>query len=157
MFKVLIGMGLMIPFFSMAADDADHVMMTPQQMKWVDAPPSLPKGAKVVVLYGDPAVEGPFSMRIKMPAKYLIPPHFHPQDENITVISGTFMMAKGDNAKDKMMKLPAGSFARMKAGTHHFARADKEAVVQLNGMGPWGITYITPSDDPRATKELTQR
>ncbi|WP_413578130.1 cupin domain-containing protein [Bdellovibrio sp. HCB290] len=157
MLKLLIALGLMVPFFSVAADEADHVMITPQQITWGDAPKSLPKGAKVSVLYGDPAVAGPFGMRLKLPANYLIPPHFHPQDENITVISGTFMMAKGDDAKGKMMKLPAGSFARMKAGTHHFARAEKETVVQLNGMGPWAITYINPADDPRAAKELTQR
>ncbi|WP_413586765.1 cupin domain-containing protein [Bdellovibrio sp. HCB274] len=157
MFKAVMVLSLLFPIYSLAADDADHVMMTPDQIKWVDAPPSLPKGAKVSVMYGDPAVAGPFSMRIQMPAKYLIPPHFHPQDENITVISGTFMMATGDDAKAKMMKLPPGSYARMKAGTHHFARAEKGAVVQLNGMGPWGITYINPADDPRKAKDLTQR
>jgi quercetin dioxygenase-like cupin family protein len=157
MLKLIIALGLMVPLYSVAADEADHVMMTPQQMKWVDAPPSLPKGAKVAVMYGDPAVAAPFGMRIKMPAKYLISPHYHPQDENVTVISGNLWMATGDDVKAKMMKLPPGSFARMKAGTHHFARADKEAVVQINGMGPWGITYINPSDDPRAAKELSQR
>ncbi|WP_413294537.1 cupin domain-containing protein [Bdellovibrio sp. HCB185ZH] len=156
MLKLFIALGLMIPVYSFAADDADHVMMTPDQMKWVEAPPSLPKGAKVAVMYGDPGVAGPFGMRIQMPAKYMIPPHFHPQDENVTVISGNFWMATGDDAKAKMMKLPPGSFARMKAGTHHFARGEA-AVVQINGMGPWGITYINPADDPRKSKDLTQR
>lgn len=157
MLKLFIALSLMIPCLSVAADEPDHVMMTPQQMKWGDAPAALPKGAKVTVLFGDPAVAGPFSMRIKMPAKYMIRPHFHPQDENVTVISGNFWMATGDDAKAKMTKLPPGSFARMKAGTHHFARAEKESIVQINGMGPWGITYINPADDPRTAKDLTQR
>ncbi|MEK2690829.1 cupin domain-containing protein [Bdellovibrio sp. GT3] len=157
MVKLFFAIGLIFPIYSVAADEADHVMMTPQEMKWVDGPPSLPKGAKVAIMYGDPSVAGPFGMRLKMPAKYMIPPHFHPQDENVTVISGTFSMATGSDVKSKLMKLPPGSFARMKAGTHHFARAEKDAVVQLNGMGPWGITYINPSDDPRAAKDLTQR
>ncbi|WP_374073564.1 cupin domain-containing protein [Bdellovibrio bacteriovorus] len=135
-----------------AVDEPDHIMLKPQEIKWQDAPAALPPGAKTAVLYGDPSTSGPFSMRIKMPAKYLIPPHFHPQDENVTVISGTLMMGIGDDAKNKAMALPAGSFARMKTGTHHFAKADKETVVQLNGMGPWGITYINPADDPRSKK-----
>lgn len=137
---------------SFAMDDADHVMMRPKEIKWADAPPSLPAGAKAAILYGDPTAAGPFSMRLKLPAKYKIGPHFHPQDENVTVISGTFMMGIGDDAKAKATALEAGSFARMKAGTHHFARADKEAIVQINGIGPWGITYINPSDDPRTAK-----
>jgi quercetin dioxygenase-like cupin family protein len=134
---------------SIAATEADHVMIKPQDMKWTDAPPSLPAGAKVTMLYGDPSKEGPFGMRIKMPAKYQIAPHYHSQDENITVISGTFFMAKGGDLKTKPMALPAGSFARMTANTHHFAKVDKETVVQLNSMGPWTITYLDAKDDPR--------
>ena len=152
MIEFILSTALMFTAFSMAADDADHVMMKNQDIKWLDAPASLPKGAKAAVLYGDPAAAGPFSMRLKVPAKYNIAPHFHPQDENVTVISGTFIMGVGDDAKGKTMSLDAGSFARMKAGTHHFARTDKEAVVQINGMGPWGITYVNPADDPRPKK-----
>jgi quercetin dioxygenase-like cupin family protein len=152
MLKLLVCTGLMFSSLSFAMDEADHVMMKPQEIKWGDAPPSLPAGAKAAVLYGDPTAAGPFGMRLKIPAKYKIAPHFHPQDENVTIISGTFMMGTGDDAKGKMMSLEPGSFARMKAGTHHFARADKEAIVQINGIGPWGITYVNPADDPRNKK-----
>jgi Cupin domain. len=137
--------------FAMAADDADHTMIMPKDIKWSDIP-SLPAGAKMSILYGDPSAAGPFGMRLKVPAKYSIGPHFHPADENVTVISGTFIMGVGDDAKGKTMALPAGAFARMKAGTHHFAKTDKEAIVQINGVGPWGITYVNPADDPRTKK-----
>ena len=151
--KVIVFMSLLVTSFALAAADKatepGHIMMKPEEMKWVDAPPSLPKGAKVAPLFGDPAAAAPFAMRLKFPANYTIPPHFHPQDENVTVISGAFAMGHGDDAKGKTTALPPGSFARMTAGTHHFARAEKETVVQINSVGPWGITYINPGDDPR--------
>ncbi|MNT26949.1 Cupin domain protein [compost metagenome] len=152
MLKLLILSGILFTNTSFAMDDADHVMMKPQEIKWTEAPSSLPAGAKAAVLYGDPAAAGPFAMRLKFPAKWVVPNHFHPQDENVTVISGTFHMTMGDDPKAKATALPAGSFARMKAGTHHMARAEKETVVQINGMGPWGITYVNPNDDPRNKK-----
>lgn len=152
MLKAFVFCGLLLSSLCSLADESDHVMVKPQEIKWTEAPASLPPGAKVSIMYGDPAVAGSFGMRIKMPAKYLIPPHFHPQDENVTVISGTLMLGMGDSSKEKATSLPAGSFASMKAGNHHFARADKEVVIQLNGMGPWGITYLNPADDPRSKK-----
>lgn len=153
MVKVLTSLVFMSFSFSFALEDLDHIMMKPQEIKWVDGPASLPPGARIAVLFGDPAATGPFSMRIKLPPKYEIAPHFHPQDENVTVISGTFTMGVGDDTKKvKPMALPAGSFARMKAGTHHFARSEKETIIQLNGIGPWGITYVNPTDDPRNKK-----
>lgn len=152
MFKAVLFLVLLNPLFSYAMDDSDHLMVKPTEVKWGDAPPSLPAGAKTVVLYGDPTKEGPFTMRIKFPANYIIPPHIHPKDEVITVVSGTLLMGMGEDAKAKPTSLPVGSFAVMKAGVKHFARSEKEAIVQLNGLGPWGITYLNPADDPRNKK-----
>jgi quercetin dioxygenase-like cupin family protein len=72
------------------AQTADHRIVTPQDMKWSAAPAVLPKGAEMVLLYGDPSKEGPFSLRLKFPANYHVPPHTHPVDEIVTVLSGTF-------------------------------------------------------------------
>lgn len=146
---LFIFLGTFVPSLSSAVEETGHVMMKPQDIKWSEGLASLPKGAKLAVLYGDPSKPGPFGIRVKFPAKYTIPPHTHPTDENITVISGTLFMGTGDDMKTKTMELATGSFAQMKTGTVHFARADKETVVQLNGMGPWGITYVNPKDDPR--------
>ena len=43
-----------------AAGAAKHVMFTPDQLKWGPAPPSLPAGAQMAVLSGDPTAKGPF-------------------------------------------------------------------------------------------------
>ena len=127
-----------------------HVMLTAPEFKWVDGPPSLPKGAKVAVLEGDPSKPGPFTMRAEVPAKYKIPPHWHPAIEHVTVISGEVFMGSGEKFDEATAKkLPAGSFAVMPIKHAHYFFTKKKAVVQLHGVGPWGITYINPADDPR--------
>lgn len=130
---------------------ADHVMMTPADYEWSDGPASLPPGARVMVIEGSPAAEGEFTLRLWFPADYQIPPHFHPGDEHVTVISGTLYMGLGEILDESAAKrLPPGGFAMMKAGTRHFAfTGEEEAVIQLHGIGPWGLTYLDPADDPR--------
>jgi len=130
-----------------------HGIHTPSQIKWQDGPPSLPPGAKLALLEGDPTKEGFFTMRIWMPDGYKIPPHTHPKIEHVTVISGTFnfgMGAKFDQAATQPM--PAGTFGYWAAGMNHFVWAQGETVVQLHGIGPWKIEYLNPADDPRKAK-----
>jgi mannose-6-phosphate isomerase-like protein (cupin superfamily) len=132
---------------------ASHVMVTPAGLSWTDGPPSLPPGAKSAVVEGDPRKEGLFTMRVKLPANYGIPAHWHPADEHVTVISGTFHMGMGDKLDaTRGTALTAGSFAVMPAKTQHYAFTRGETVIQLHGVGPWGITYVNPADDPRGKK-----
>lgn len=127
-----------------------HVMVMPADIKWVDGPPFLPPGAMMSVLQGDPEKKGPFTLRFQMPANYRIPAHWHPIDENITVISGTFHMGLGDKLDTtKAMALPPAGFVQMAKGTRHFAWASEQTTIQLHGMGPMAITYVNPDDDPR--------
>ena len=133
------------------AQTGTHVMVVPKDLKWADAPPSLPKGAKVAVLEGDPTKEGPFTMRAEVPAKYKIMPHWHPAIEHVTVISGELYMGAGETLDEKAaMKLVAGGFAVMPVKHVHYAfTKGKKATIQIHGIGPWGITYVNPADDPR--------
>ena len=127
-----------------------HVLVTPGDLTWQDGPPSLPAGAQFAPIEGDPKREGLFTMRLKLPANYRIPAHWHPADEHVTVISGTFHMGTGDVLDPtKGTALPAGSFALMPAQMRHFAWTSEETVIQLHGVGPWQINYINPADDPR--------
>jgi hypothetical protein len=130
--------------------DKDHEVFTPDDMKWVDGPPSLPKGAKMVVLEGDPTKEGAFVMRARMPDGFKIMPHTHPKDERVTVISGTLFIGTGEKFDEKAAKaMPAGSYGRMGAGMKHFGFTKGETVIQVHGTGPWTIEYLNPADDPR--------
>ncbi len=128
-----------------------HKMLSPQEIKWAPAPPSIPPGAEAAVLYGDPSKDGLFAMRLKFPKGYKIPPHTHPKPEVLTVISGTFRLGMGEAADSGKAKAFApGSFIALSPGMAHFAAADEDnTVVQLNSTGPWTLTYINQADDPR--------
>ena len=131
----------------------DLSVFTPTQVKWADGPPSLPSGARMAVLEGDPTKEGPFVMRLKMPDGYRIAPHTHPKPERITVLSGTFHVGMGDKFDAKKGKaMPAGSYGTWPAGMKHYVWVTGETVIQLHGVGPWVIEYLDPADDPRKKK-----
>lgn len=135
---------------AVATADAGHVIVSKKDMKWGAAPASLPAGAQAAVIDGDPTKAGEFTMRLKLPANYKIQPHTHPADEHVTVIEGSFSMGLGEKFDAKSGHvLKAGDYARMTAGTKHFAMTTSPAVIQLHGNGPWGITYVNPADDPR--------
>jgi len=133
---------------AIAADD--HIAVSADQLTWGPAPPAFPKGAQISVLAGDPAKEGLYVIRLKLPAGYKVPPHTHPNDENVTVISGTFNIGMGSTFDEKNGKpLKAGGFVHMPKGMQHFAWFTEESIIQLHGMGPQGIIYVNPADDPR--------
>ena len=141
-------------FTASAAQHKDDLMIYPTaEIKWMDAPPSLPKGAKIAILEGDPGKEGPFVFRVKLPDGYRIPPHTHPKPERITVLSGMFNIGMGekfDEMKGKAM--PAGTYGQWPAGMKHYVWAKGETVLQFHGIGPWTIQYVNAADDPRNQK-----
>lgn len=132
------------------AQAGHHMMSDPDKLNWAPVP-SLPKGAQLAVIEGPLNEAVPFTARLKFPANYRIPPHWHPAVERVTVLSGTFNMGTGDSFdSSKTQALNAGSIAIMPAQSRHFAWTSSETVVQLHGTGPWGVTYVNPADDPRA-------
>ncbi len=125
-------------------------LYSPDRIRWKEGPPSLPRGAMIAVLEGDPAKEGPFVFRVKLPDGYRVPPHTHPRTERVTVLSGTFNIGMGAKFDEKATKpMPAGSYGYWKAGMKHFVWTKGETVLQFHGMGPWSIQYVNPEDDPR--------
>jgi anti-sigma factor ChrR (cupin superfamily) len=128
---------------------ADGSVVTADGIKWGAAPPVLPKGAQFAVVAGDPSKDGPYVVRLKMPANYRIPAHNHPTAENVTVLSGKFHLGMGDKLDEaKGQELTAGGFAEAPPKMNHFAWTTAETVVQVHGQGPFAITYVNASDDP---------
>jgi hypothetical protein len=104
-----------------------------QDLKWVEVP-SLPPGAKLALIEGPLNEPVAFTFRLRFPANYQIPAHWHPAVERVTVISGTVNMGIGDKLdKQKTKALGPGSMAIMQPKTNHFVWTKEEAVVQLNG------------------------
>jgi quercetin dioxygenase-like cupin family protein len=139
---------------ALAAGTSDkEVFINSKDIKWGDAPPSMPKGAKIAVLQGDPGKPGPFVIRLMLPAGYKIPPHSHSQNESLTVISGTFYFGTGDKIEmGKGHALNAGGFHALSGGDHHYAVAKTQTVVQVSGTGPFDITYVNADDNPQTKK-----
>jgi len=140
---------LLVPGSTARAHEPHHTMIQPEELKWAQ-PPTLPAGAQAAVLFGSPAKEGPFVLRLKFPAGFIVPPHKHSQAEMVTVISGEFGIASADKFDPAAIKkLPPGSFVHLPPGMPHFARVEVETVLQVHGMGPFDVVYIDPKDDPR--------
>ena len=140
---------LVVPTLPATAAD-EHVVISPDNLKWAAAPPAFPKGAQIAVLSGDPSKEGLYVVRLKVPAGYKVPAHTHPNDENITVVSGIFNFGMGDKLDEKKGDaLKPGGFAHAPKGMQHYAWFTEDSIVQLHGMGPQSIIYVNPADDPR--------
>lgn len=132
------------------AAEPHHTVVSADAVTWGAAPPSLPAGAQAAVLLGHPGREGPFVLRLRFPAGFVVPPHRHSKDEFVTLLAGRFSVTPGEKLdRAAITPLPPGSFFHLPAGMAHYAVADSEAVVQINGMGPFDVTYVDPADDPR--------
>jgi hypothetical protein len=121
-------------------------------MKWMDASGAgLPAGAKMAVVSGDPSKAGPFVIRAKFPANYTVPPHNHPGDEVVRVVSaGTLAYGMGDKVNPASAgSLTKGYHVTMQAGMNHWVTTTDPVEIQVNGTGPFAINYVDPKDDPR--------
>jgi quercetin dioxygenase-like cupin family protein len=150
---LLCGAGLLFTIHAQTASSEKHTF-TPDGIPYGPPPAFVAPGAQLAVLEGNPgASSGDYTVRLKMPAGYRIAPHWHPQRENVTVISGTFKVGMGDHFDEsKMGTFPAGSFAYLDPDMHHYAMAAGEVVVQVHGTAPLQFNYVNPNDDPSHPK-----
>lgn len=134
----------------MALAQTNNQPVNAGDIPWGPGPDFLPAGAEMALLDGDPSAAEQITLRLRFPAGYEIPAHWHPTQENVTVLSGTFYAGMGD-ALDKAsgMALEPGGYVAIPAEMNHFAWTEEETVVQVDLIGPFAITYVNPDDDPR--------
>ncbi|MBS0979603.1 MULTISPECIES: cupin domain-containing protein [Acetobacter] len=136
---------------SYAAEPA--IVLDTAQIPWQPAPADFPSGIKISYVYGNPAHKGPFVIRVWMPPHSAIAPHTHSMDETLTVVSGQFTHYVGktyDTSETK--ELTAGGFVHLPKNIPHALRTtDHEAIVEVVGVGPFGMTYVNPKDNPAAS------
>ena len=146
----LAALGMALAASTAVAQDRPHIAVSPSDIKWGPASPKLPPGAQFAVLEGDPSRPGtPYVFRAKLPDGFSVPPHWHPMDENVTVISGTFMIGFGERLdRSATRALPAGSFAMLPRNMPHYNIIKGETILQFHGIGPYDIQYVNPADDP---------
>jgi quercetin dioxygenase-like cupin family protein len=125
---------------------------TKGKLSWGPAPAVFPAGAKMAVLSGDPGKAEMFTVQLAMPDGYRIPPHFHPTDEEVKVLKGTFLVGMGDTLDlSKTNALKAGGSGKVPANMHHYAAAKGATELTVTAMGPFAMTYVNPADDPQQT------
>jgi quercetin dioxygenase-like cupin family protein len=133
-----------------SAQAGAHVMVAAEDLEWRPAPAKLPAGAQIARVAGDPSKPGePYVFRAKLPDGFRVPPHWHPEDENVTVIQGIMVLGFGERVDSASMReLPAGSFVTLPKEEPHYNRMEGETVLQFHGIGPYDIVYVNPEDDP---------
>jgi quercetin dioxygenase-like cupin family protein len=138
---------LLLMTYAALADDM--VVAHPDTLKWGEAPSVLPKGAQLAVITGDPGKVGSYVIRVKVPAGYQIPAHWHSTPENLTVLSGTVNVGMGAKLdKRTSTLLEEGSFTYLPPKMDHFLWTSVPAVFQIHAEGPFDIVYVNPNDDP---------
>ena len=106
-------------------------------------------GIQTVVLTGDPAKPGLYTIRLKAASGMKIQAHSHRDDRSAMVVSGTWYFAYGKQFDEKALKaLPPGSFYTEPGGVDHFAMTKEEVVIQITGYGPSSTTYVDAANDP---------
>jgi len=134
-----------------AAGSPASAQINSSELKWGPAPPGLPGGAMLAVLSGDPGKAGLFTVRIKFPAGYTVPPHHHPADEMVTVIEGDFALGMGDKFdREAMTLMKPGGYALAAKTMNHYVTSASGGIVQITSMGPFQIVYANAKDDPRS-------
>jgi anti-sigma factor ChrR (cupin superfamily) len=106
------------------------------------------KGCDLATVAGDPnAEETPFVVRLRCTDGSKIPAHWHPTDENVTVLKGTFLVGMGETFDDsKLLTMNVGNFATMPKETRHYGMAKGETIVQVHGAGPFKVNWVNPSE-----------
>ena len=89
-------------------------------------------------IYGEPAKPGPYAFRVRAQAGHSLPPHTHPDERTVTVLSGTYWSCVGETFDEaKLEVFPAGSFYVIPAGVPHFSAVlEGEVEFQESGVGP---------------------
>jgi quercetin dioxygenase-like cupin family protein len=128
-----------------------HVL--PEDVSWIPFP-AFPPTVRLAVLVGDTTKREPYVIRVKVPADVRLMPHTHPEDRVYTVISGVFYIGTGTEFEvDRLRAYPPGSVVVLPGNTPHFHWARSgEYVTQVTAIGPLGLVYANPDDDPRSEK-----
>jgi quercetin dioxygenase-like cupin family protein len=132
------------------SEGAAHAMQHSDDLNWGPAPAIFPPGAQFAVVQGDPSVAGEiFTVRLRFPNGYILPPHTHPTDEHVTVLRGTFSVGLGEVfSTDGLIVLKTDDFITAPKDHAHFATATGITEVQVHAIGPFQLTYVNPADDP---------
>ena len=121
-----------------------HKIVHFADLKWTP----IMKGCDLAPVSGDPSSEGaPFVVRIRCADGAKIPSHWHPTDENVTVLKGAFLVGMGETFDEsKLQTMNTGNFVTVPKEMRHFGMCKGETIVQVHGMGPFKVNWVNPSE-----------
>ncbi len=127
-----------------ASTGGDHALVNGQGIQWGDALPCFAPGAKLAVVEGNPLAPGKvWTVRLLLPDGYVVNPHWHPTDENVTVLSGTLLFGFGQHYDESgMTAYGKDGFFTAPAGESHYVRARGRTEIQVHGLGPFALIYV---------------
>ena len=122
----------------------------PEQIEWKPFA-AFPPSVRLAIVVGEPATPYSYVIRVKVPSGVKLMPHRHPEDRVYTVLSGVFYIGLGEKFDaDKLQAYPPGSVVVLPGNTFHYHWAKSgEYVTQVTAIGPLGLEYKDPKDDPR--------
>ena len=136
-------------FMGSAPAPSDYTANNPGRLNWGPPPAGMPRGVKMIVVSGDPAKAGPYTIHLRFAPGYKIGPHRHPTEERIKVLAGGMSFGMGPSKETRERILSRGMNAVVPANTYHFASTAVGATVEFTGTGPFGIEDANAKDDPR--------
>lgn len=127
-----------------SATALSHKILHSGDLKWTP----IIKGCDMAAVNGDPSAEGaPFVIRLRCTEGTRIPAHWHPADENVTVLKGTFQVGMGEKFDDtKLETMNVGNFVSMPKEMRHFALNKTDTIIQVHGAGPFKVNWVNPDE-----------
>lgn len=146
--KVVVLAGL-VSLLAASAGQAQYVGNNPGYAPWGPGPAGMPKGVKMIVVSGDPATAGAYTIHMRYPAGYRIGPHRHPTEVSYKIITGGLTFGMGADTHSEIKSLTKGSSGVVPANTYYYASTSVGATLEFTGTGPLTIEYARAKDDPR--------
>ncbi|HET6942447.1 MAG TPA: hypothetical protein VFH89_09825 [Sphingomicrobium sp.] len=139
-------------FVALLATSSAHsqfVGNNPGNAPWKAGPAALPKGAKMILVSGDPAKSGPYTVQMRYPAGYKIGPHRYPSEVRFKILNGGLTYGLGTDTRSGVKSLTKGTSGKVPANSYYFASTSVGATLEFTGTGPISVEYARAKDDPR--------
>jgi hypothetical protein len=139
----------LVALFAASSAQSQYVGNNPGNAPWKAGPAALPKGAKMILVSGDPAKKGPYTIQIRYPAGYKIGPHRYPSDVRFKILNGGLTYGIGTDTRSGIKSLTKGASGKVPAKTYYYASTSLGATLEFTGTGPISVEYARAKDDPR--------
>ena len=139
----------LVALFAATPGQTQFVGNNPGNAPWKAGPAALPKGAKMILVSGNPAKKGPYTVQMRYPAGYKIGPHRYPSEVRFKIINGGLTYGLGTDTRSGIKSLTKGTSGKVPANTYYYASTSLGATLEFTGTGPISVEYARAKDDPR--------